>query len=287
MIYKRFKTLVLDYINKDRRLDDVEVVYYLDVDIVFGSSMWPAFHGIEETYKIGPRWYTSPNTTTTTTMTTTTTQKNQNQNVVHDNTTVILPTPLGKMWMFKGNSDKWQIQGGQIVLDRSRSSPCLELWRNKFDEERTTTMAKDQDLLMEMLRTQQDAKNVPLQQYLQQEQNTSAHHDSINGWDSGSSSSISSSSSSMYSYDCEIVRMRQYPYVEFPTVVEIKKRSNFLRKHPKRQYPTAPMVHVRNDGGTATMKPRNIEPYMANLLRFKRKQTDTLGILKKVQMDTT
>ena len=91
----------------------------------------------------------------------------------------------------------------------------------------------------------------------------------------------------MYSYDCEIVRMRQYPYVEFPTVVEIKKRSKFLRKHPKRQYFTAPMVHVRNDGGTATMKPRNIEPYMANLLRFKRKQTDTLGILKKVQMDTT
>ena len=60
----------------------------------------------------------------------------------------------------------------------------------------------------------------------------------------------------------------------------LKKRSKFLRKHPKRRYFTAPMVHVRNDGGTATMKHQNIEPYMRNLLRFKRKQTDTLGILK-------
>jgi lipopolysaccharide biosynthesis glycosyltransferase len=228
MIYKRFKTLVIEYVGKDSRLDGVELVYYLDVDIVFGNSMWPAFHGLEETYRIGPQY-----------------AKNDT-NVVNS---LPVAVPRGRMFMFKGNSDKWQIQGGQMVLDRSLSSPCLDLWRKKFDAEKTAKIAKDQYLLMAMLKEQQDAKDATLP------------------------------------YECEIVSMSQYPYIEFPLVKVIKERSKFLRKHPRRTYPTCPMVHVRNDGGTADMKEGMIRPYMTNLLRFKQNQKDPLGILKKVEME--
>jgi hypothetical protein len=228
MIYKRFKTLVIEYVGKDSRLDDVELVYYLDVDIVFGNSMWSAFHGLEETYRIGPQY-----------------AKNDT-NVVNS---LPVAMPRGRMWMFKGNSQKWQIQGGQMILDRSLSSPCLDLWRSKFDAEKTAKIAKDQYLLMAMLKEQHDAKNATLP------------------------------------YECEIVSIGQYPYIEFPLVKDIKTRSKFLRKHPRRRYPTCPMVHVRNDGGTADMKEGMIRPYMTNLLRFKKDQKDPLGILKKVEME--
>jgi len=259
MIYKRFKTLVLEYVKRDPRLDDVELVYYLDVDIVFGDSMWSAFHGIEETYRIGPRFPTTTNNS--------------------NNFTKTLPVPRGKMWMFEGNSNKWQIQGGQMVLDRSVSSPCLELWRSKFDEEQTRNIGKDQDLLMEMLGAQQDAKNVILQK---QQQHKQKQNDNDNATIITNNATIANS---VLTYECEIVSMGQYPYIEFPLVPEIKKRSKFLRKHPKRKYPTSPMVHVRNDGGTATMMEGNIKPYMTNLLRFKKGQVDHLGILKKVKME--
>ena len=228
MIYKRFKTLVIEYVGKDSRLDAVELVYYLDVDIVFGSSMWPAFHGLEETYRIGPQYA-------------------KNDTIVVNSLPVAVPR--GRMFMFKGNSNKWQIQGGQMVLDRSLSPPCLDLWRKKFDAEKTKKIGKDQYLLMAMLKEQQDAKNATLP------------------------------------YDCEIVSMSQYPYIEFPLVKMIKERSKALRKHPRRTYPTSPMVHVRNDGGTADMTEGMIRPYMTNLLRFKQNQKDPLGILNKVEME--
>ena len=87
--------------------------------------------------------------------------------------------------------------------------------------------------------------------------------------------------------ECEIQTMEQAPYIDFPTVSKIRQYSRALKKDPKKKINHAPMVHVRNDGGTATMKDKNIRPYIANLLRFRKGQRDRLGILKKVQMETT
>ena len=53
MDFKQFKTYILQYLSQDSRLDDVSLVYYLDVDIVFGNSIWPLFHDLEHTYQIG------------------------------------------------------------------------------------------------------------------------------------------------------------------------------------------------------------------------------------------
>ncbi|VEU34152.1 unnamed protein product [Pseudo-nitzschia multistriata] len=235
MVYKRFKTYAIEYMNRDMRLEQVELVYYLDVDIVFGSDLGPAFHGIEKTYGIGR---------------------------LGVNTTANVTDSIarGKMWMFKGNSGKWQIQGGQMVLDRSLSQPCLERWREGFDQKKVTDYAKDQYLLMAMKSEQEQAMNR-----------------TMNSTDPDLDVDLA----------CEIVTMEQAPYIDFPLVTTIKQRSKVLRKHPKRKFHYSPMVHVRNDGGTANMRDGNIRPYMRSLLRFKKDQPDPLKILKKVHMDTT
>eukprot|EP00536_Pseudo-nitzschia_multiseries_P008773 jgi/Psemu1/199022/e_gw1.229.2.1 len=227
MIYKRFKTYALEYMDRDSRLDKVELVYYLDVDIVFGDNMWKAFHGLEKTYGIGRIGVNST--------------MNNKSNLGR-----------GKMWMFKGNAKKWLIQGGQMILDRSLSQPCLERWREGFDQKDSKKRSKDQDLLMMMLEEQEQALN-------------------------GTNPDL----------ECEIIAMNQAPHIEFPSVNEIRRRSRHLRKSPNLRYKYSPMVHVRNDGGTAVMKEGNIKPYMRSLLRFKQNQKDPLKLLKKVRMYTT
>mmetsp|Transcript_12482 Transcript_12482/g.25029 ORF Transcript_12482/g.25029 Transcript_12482/m.25029 type:complete len:229 (-) Transcript_12482:89-775(-) len=228
MIYKRFKTYALEYMSRDSRLDQVELVYYLDVDIVFGNDMGQAFHGLEKTYGIGRLGVNS---------------------TINDTASSIA---RGKMWMFKGNSKRMQVQGGQMILDRSLSQPCLGRWRKGFDQNETAGCAKDQYLLMAMKTEQEEAQN-----------------------------------STNSELECEIVTMEKAPYIEFPGVKEIRRRSMSLRKKPTRDYHYSPMVHVRNDGGTAGMKDKNIRPYMRNLLRFKVDQEDPLKLLKKVRMYTT
>ena len=53
MTYKRFKTMILDYVDRESKLKNVELVYYLDADIVFGNDLRKAFRGLETTYGIG------------------------------------------------------------------------------------------------------------------------------------------------------------------------------------------------------------------------------------------
>lgn len=122
MARKRFKTYVIDYMNLDRRLDSVRLIYYLDVDIVFGSPVAPLFEGLEAKYKIG--------------------KSN--------------PDDAAKMWMFKGTSRRWSIQGGQMILDRKSSKPCLERWRWHMD--RNLTVKKDQVFLNDMVAEQRKGK---------------------------------------------------------------------------------------------------------------------------------
>jgi lipopolysaccharide biosynthesis glycosyltransferase len=223
MKYKRFKTLVLDYVSKDSRLDNVEIVYYLDVDIVFGNAVAPLFEGLEETYNIGGD---------------------------DDNTKA-----NGKMWMFHGNDEKWPIQGGQMILHRHKSQACQAKWRDLFDRESTTELAKDQWLLMEMFQEQQEAAK-----------------------------------QGMYSeLACEIEIMSQKGYIDFPRMNELKRKNNLLRKG-KRHYGDfkySPLVHLRNDGSTMSLSNKETKYFMRDLLRFTHGQNDTLGISKKALMEVT
>lgn len=97
MPYKRFKTYILEYLELDHRLHDVELVYYLDVDVVVGRPLQPWFDHVESEYL--PQKHNHPS----------------------------------QLIFFKGNYRWRPLQGGQIVVDRRSSQPCLEHWRHFID----------------------------------------------------------------------------------------------------------------------------------------------------------
>jgi hypothetical protein len=241
MGYKRLKTYVLEYVATDHRLDNVELIYYLDVDIVFGDSIWPMFHGLESKYGILNG--TSPVTST---------EKFK------------AAQPKGRVWMFHGNTPKWKIQGGQMFLHRHHSQPCLERWRYLIDTW-SRHARKDQDMLMWMLQDQTNAiDNEDLSQL-----------------------------------ECEIVIMKQKPFIEFPEPRAIVRRAKQIRKDfesaqnqtalgaeslPAVTHYYSPLVHLRNDGGTKRVQPGNIKVYIQDVLKFEDGQKDELGVLKKMVM---
>lgn len=133
MAFKRFKTMVLDYVDKDHRLANAELVYYLDIDIVFANDLMPMFNGLEETYGIGNR-------------------------IVQDATDKRHQVRAkSKMWMFQGNLPWWPAQSGQIIFDRNQSKGCATAWRKLFDQKSATAQAKDQNLLNVILKRMKNA----------------------------------------------------------------------------------------------------------------------------------
>ena len=138
MPYKRFKTFVLDYIDMDSRLDTVELVYYLDVDIVVGNSLSTFFHEIEHDYQI----------------------QSYNKHELDDhlqNNDNADPPKTSNIYFFKGNFRKTPVQGGQIILERDSAKPCLLWWRSLMDT--YTNETKDQPFLKTMLEQQHNMTN--------------------------------------------------------------------------------------------------------------------------------
>jgi hypothetical protein len=126
MVFKRFKTFVLEYMAMDSRLKNIRLVYYLDIDIVVAKPILDFFHGLEERYAIGT-------------------------DAVNNST--MNATTASTIWMFEGNAKRIQVQGGQMILDIHKSAGCLERWRHLIDKSWKTR--KDQFPLMEMWRDQQ------------------------------------------------------------------------------------------------------------------------------------
>jgi hypothetical protein len=94
MPYKRFKTYILEYLDLDDRLKPVELVYYLDVDVVVGRKLQVWFDHVESAYL----------------------SENHNHS--------------SSISFFKGNKLNWAlIQGGQSAIERNSSQGCLERWR--------------------------------------------------------------------------------------------------------------------------------------------------------------
>ena len=168
MTFKRFKTYAIDYVRTEPRLKDVQLIYYLDVDIVFVRPVSQFFHGLESQYGI------------------TNTPNSQSSLSTNANSTI---------WMFSGNADKVQVQGGQMILSVSNSIGCLDRWRHLIDK--NPKNRKDQFPLMEIWKEQQKMKT-------------------------NNNKKLSPSSSS--SLQCEIVRMQQESYISFPNRYKLKKK---------------------------------------------------------------
>ena len=124
MPYKRFKTMVIDYTNKDKRLDKVELIYYLDVDNIVGNSLPNMFDDLESKYNI-------PST-------------NRNSNSNSNNNAKWLRT-IPRMWFFANKYTHLSVQGGQFVVSRYSSGACLKAWRDTIDA--NVSEPKDQPAL--------------------------------------------------------------------------------------------------------------------------------------------
>ncbi|KAL3800870.1 hypothetical protein ACHAWO_008820 [Cyclotella atomus] len=111
---KRFKTFVLDYVDMDSRLDDVELVYYLDIDILAGDSLDGLFQGLEKQYQV------------------------KGYRPKEDVSKLYFVTPLSK---------EWPLQSGTMIAERGTSQHCLRLWREEIDAMLKTGRGRDQDAL--------------------------------------------------------------------------------------------------------------------------------------------
>lgn len=114
MPYKRFKTRVIEYIDKDTRLNKVRLIYYLDVDNIVGNSLPRMFEDLENKYSIpgkNEQWLRT----------------------------------IPRMWFFANKYKHISVQGGQFIVDRYNSEPCLLSWREKIDA--NISESKDQPSL--------------------------------------------------------------------------------------------------------------------------------------------
>ena len=121
MTYKRFKTFAIDYVDKDPRLNQVELIYYLDVDNIVGNSLPNMFNDLESKYNIPI--------------------SSSSHQYQHDKWLRTIP----RMWFFANKYTHLSVQGGQFVVDRQFSGPCLKAWRDKIDA--NVSEPKDQPAL--------------------------------------------------------------------------------------------------------------------------------------------
>ncbi len=214
---KIFKTYILQYADLEERLNDIELFYYLDVDIVFGNSIRPLFSELEERYKIG--------------------------NVYEKTKPDAMETKKPYIYFFRGNS-RQKIQGGQFVLVRQRSQPCLERWRELMLEQRNVTYLKDQVQLNMMIKEQRERSKKKIR-------------------NSGS---------------CKIKLMNQNDtLIQFPELRQIKRYKRLRVKKPP------VLVHFRNSANVMKdVEEKDLERYMRELLHFGRFEPDHYGILGKM-----
>ena len=262
---KIFKTYILQYIKKDPRLDQVELVYYLDVDIVFGNSIQPLFEGLERMYRIGAKY--------------------QNDDAVATSKT---KTNTAKIYYFEGNGSQ-EIQGGQIVLERNSSQPCLDRWRFLMQQNRTARSLNDQYSLKIMLAEQRSRRGLS--------NSTSGGGVVVDG------GGIDKKKEEQP--ECEIVLMKQdKALIQFPELIDIEERANQMIEQQKQQttndeeggqkqhdsqdqqsqkYPT--LLHFRNSANVMkSVEEESLQLYMRDILRFDFDQEDELGILNKMIM---
>jgi hypothetical protein len=134
--YKRFKMMQLNYIDLDPRLANIDLVYYLDIDIVVGAPLQIFFDYIEDKYNI--------------------LGKNR------------IETSVSKAFFFKGNDENFPLQGGQFILERPHSKYCMDQWLHLLDTTPKTT--KDQTslrILAEQIqnKTETNCELVIMEQY--------------------------------------------------------------------------------------------------------------------------
>ena len=277
MTIKRFKTYVIDYIdmlssssgtedganstatattrtmitsNNDwfyKEFQKVDLIYYLDVDIVFSGPLSTVFDGLEQKYKIGSSGSSHDTNTNT--------------------TNAVWTTPIphrSKIWMFEGNFKNAPIQGGQMVLDRRQSLGCLEKWRNMIDKG-APNVKKDQLPLMGMYHSQLGRMNFNKNKKKKKKKRKGMQQTSKN------------ETKYLEPLDCFIVKMDQKPYISFPEKEDVENRAKELSSSSPLPSSTA----SDNNGSTSTDTSRTTgssSSFLDSVSHHKRKYTNMVHV---------
>lgn len=127
MVFKRFKTLLLKYVDDEPRLrDDTRYVLYLDVDNIVASNLDRFFY--DYYVQISAEYDQAR-------------AELKTSNDDNDNSPEF---SFFSFWRDKGSKDKFW-QGGQTMHDRLHSRSCAAAWRHEMD---TVYQYLDQPLLL-------------------------------------------------------------------------------------------------------------------------------------------
>ena len=198
MPYKRFKTYILDYIDNDSKFDSVQLVYYIDIDIVIGKPLMHMFHYLESKYNI------------TETM----------SNVVEARTKSGTISTPSHVYFFKGNYPWRPLQGGQFILIRYNSDYCLHKWRYYIDEH----PEDDKD---------QSALTLLLNESLKQEAMSMSARVDLHGKNTTATNTIGRNHG--HQQHCHFTTMEQYPHLQF---VNETTMIDLTTKIPPENFPT-------------------------------------------------
>ena len=123
--YKRFKTLILKYVDTVPKLEGVQWVCYMDIDVMMGAPFIELIEGLDGKYHIEAISADNANG-----------EKHEVENTI------------SKLYMFKNLNDSFFVNSGFIIMNRRTSRFCLDLWRKEID---SRPMAKyDQESLNEI-----------------------------------------------------------------------------------------------------------------------------------------
>jgi hypothetical protein len=238
MPYKRFKTYVVDYIDMLPQLQNVQLIYYLDVDIIVGNSLPKMFVELERQYNI-PSPEGEP--------------KQSNNMMTLRTTTTTTPTDkwledVPKIWFFKNKYKHMTVQGGQFILHRQTSRGCLDFWRYQIDS--NVTEVKDQPALQKMKSHQDDL----IEQYEWRQKHK------LLSW--------LTSPPPVPKPNCVIRRMSWEKYLYFPANSTVYREADQIRNRKSVKLPT--LVHFKNSCNTTSQIDDDAETtYIEYVLRNK------------------
>ena len=109
----------------DARLDTVELIYYLDIDIMAGNDLNFLFEEVKKKYEI--------------------VQEDRRSSSKGHNT--ILLSYNSQLYFFTPISKEWPLQGGTFIVKQRNSLHYLKLWRNEIDTMTILGRGRDQDAL--------------------------------------------------------------------------------------------------------------------------------------------
>ena len=325
MSYKRFKTYIIEYVDSMSQLRHVNLIYYLDIDIVAGAPLDTFFNYIETKYSIG---YLNNNDVSISSSDDNINDKKdetkyQNHQYLRASTSSssapasastssssssLLPfswfdkqnfrrqqqqqTPGSQdmssshIYFFKGNFDFVPVQGGQFVIDRYHSRGCLTKWRNLIDT--TPKETKDQYFLKLMLGEQQE----------QLQQGEGGQTGGGGGRDMTTTNDDDSSSSS--NLQCQLHLMDQEPHLHFPnmlSMVEMIERYKESRLQETETTSTTnitttakplfpTLLHIKNTGDATTIPGPLQEQFFNIVLDLSEEEKQTTRLGKRTVINS-